>query len=192
MIKLIVGLGNPGSEYEKNRHNVGFWFVDELLRLDSSAEPFRSEKKFFAEQTKLSLAGHSIILLKPQTFMNRSGQSIKAIADYYKIAPENILIAHDELDIGLGVMRLKKSGGHGGHNGLRDTVNQLHSQNFMRLRIGIDHPGDKKLVSQFVLGNASKQEQELIYKGFDEVISVLPEVVSGNIDKAMNYLHSAT
>jgi len=140
-IRLIVGLGNPGREYEGNRHNVGFWWVDELARLQNVN--FKHENKFHGETARGKLHGHEAWLLKPQTFMNGSGRAVGALAQFYKIPPEEIMIVHDELDLPPGVARMKKAGGHGGHNGLKDTIAHLGTKDFWRLRIGIGHPGER-------------------------------------------------
>jgi PTH1 family peptidyl-tRNA hydrolase len=187
-VQLIVGLGNPGPKYEQTRHNVGFVFVDEIARAHGAA--FKPENKFHGDVCKLTLAGNDIWLLKPMTFMNRSGQAVAALARFYKIAPEAILVVHDELDIPAGALRLKKSGGHGGHNGLRDIISQLGSKDFLRLRIGIDHPGDSREVSNYVLGKASPDDQRLIEMAVDDALRELPNILGGELQKAMNHLHS--
>lgn len=152
-IDLIVGLGNPGSKYEQTRHNAGFWFVEEIARLKGAH--FRPEAKFSGDVCKVVLEGRDIWLLKPNTFMNLSGQSVNKLASFYKIPKDNILVAHDELDLDPGVVRLKTGGGHGGHNGLRDIINHLGKE-FQRLRIGIGHPGSRDDVVDYVLHRASK------------------------------------
>jgi PTH1 family peptidyl-tRNA hydrolase len=187
-VQLIVGLGNPGPKYEQTRHNVGFVFVDEVARAHGAA--FKPENKFHGDVCKLTLAGKDIWLLKPMTFMNRSGQAVAALARFYKIAPEAILVVHDELDIPAGALRLKKSGGHGGHNGLRDIISQLGSKDFLRLRIGIDHPGDSRDVSNYVLGKASPDDQRLMEMAVDDALRELPTIIEGELQKAMNHLHS--
>ncbi len=186
-VSLIVGLGNPGAEYEKTRHNAGFWFVDELARQQHGN--FRAEKKFHGDIAKITLAGNDIWLLKPQTFMNLSGQAVQALAHFYKIKPEQILVVHDELDLPVETIRLKKGGGHGGHNGLRDIAAKI-GNNFLRLRIGIGHPGDKNKVSNHVLKKASLDDQISIERNIERAIKVLPLVVEGELQKAMNELHS--
>jgi len=187
-VQLIVGLGNPGSKYEQTRHNVGFVFVDELAR--SKGVSFKPEKKFHGDVCKLSLAGNDVCLLKPTTFMNLSGKSVAALARFYKIAPESILVVHDELDIPPGQLRLKQGGGHGGHNGLRDMIAQLGSKEFMRLRVGIGHPGQSRDVSNYVLGKASRDEQIDIDAAIDEALHTLPKIIEGEMQAAMNHLHS--
>jgi PTH1 family peptidyl-tRNA hydrolase len=187
-VQLIVGLGNPGPKYEQTRHNVGFVFVDEVARAHGAA--FKPENKFHGDVCKLSLAGDDVWLLKPGTFMNRSGQAVAALARFYKIPPEAVLVVHDELDIPAGALRLKQSGGHGGHNGLRDIINQLGSKDFLRLRIGIDHPGDSREVSNYVLGKASPDDQRLMADAVDDALRELPTIVAGELQKAMNHLHS--
>jgi len=187
-VQLIVGLGNPGSKYEQTRHNVGFVFVDELAR--SKGVSFRAENKFHGDVCKLSLAGNDIWLLKPNTFMNLSGKSVAALARFYKIAPESILVVHDELDIPPGQLRLKQGGGHGGHNGLRDMIAQLGSKAFVRLRVGIGHPGQSRDVSSYVLGNAPRDEQIDIDAAIDEALHTLPKIIEGEMQAAMNHLHS--
>lgn len=187
-VQLIVGLGNPGNEYEQTRHNAGFFFVDAIAR--QYAASFKSEKKFHADVARVTINGQEVWLLKPDTFMNKSGQSIQALANFYKIKLENILVAHDELDLDPGVVRLKKDGGHGGHNGLRDTIEKMGSKNFLRLRIGIGHPGDKNKVSGYVLKKASSDDQIDIERSIDHALKVLPQVIDGDLQKAMNELHS--
>ncbi len=187
-IQLIVGLGNPGSQYEQTRHNAGFWFVEALARQHSAS--FKSENKFHGEACKISISGHEVWLLKPMTFMNRSGQGIAALARFYKIEPANILVAHDELDLPPGDIRLKQGGGHGGHNGLRDTIEQLGNiRDFQRLRIGIGHPGHSSQVTGYVLGKAPADEQRLMEDAIDAALKVIPLAIGGEMQKAMNELH---
>ena len=188
-IKLIVGLGNPGNEYRGTRHNAGADFVEELARqCGSSLQP---ESKFFGLAGRITLAGHDIRLLIPTTFMNRSGKAVAAMASFYKISPEEILIAHDELDIPAGTARFKQGGGHGGHNGLRDTVPALgNNKNFHRLRIGIDHPGHASKVSGYVLSQPSQVDRSRIDASIDEAIAALPLLLDGDATKAMTRLHS--
>ena len=188
-IRLIVGLGNPGAEYEQTRHNAGAWLVERLARQEGiSLSP---DKKFFGLSGKGRIAGQECFLLLPTTFMNRSGQSVAALANFYKIKPNQILVAHEELDMPAGVAKFKIGGGHGGQNGLRDIIAQLGNQkDFHRLRVGIGHPGDKSLVTGHVLGRASKAEQQSIDHVIDEAICVLPDAISGDLAKAMNRLHS--
>ncbi|HFE32530.1 MAG TPA: aminoacyl-tRNA hydrolase [Gammaproteobacteria bacterium] len=187
-VQLIVGLGNPGPKYAQTRHNVGFLFVDQLAR--SKGATFRPEAKFHGEVCKLQLGGHELWLLKPMTFMNRSGQAVAALARFYKIPPEAILVVHDELDIPAGQLRLKQGGGHGGHNGLRDIISQLGSRDFLRLRIGIDHPGTAREVTNYVLGKASPDDRISIEAAIDEALHSLPQILDGDLQAAMNRLHS--
>jgi PTH1 family peptidyl-tRNA hydrolase len=187
-IQLIVGLGNPGQQYEKTRHNAGFWFIDAIAR--THGINLKSENKFHGEVGKGRIDGEEVWLLKPMTFMNKSGQGIAALARFYKIDAENILIAHDELDLDPGTVRLKKGGGHGGHNGLRDTVAQLGTKDFQRLRLGIGHPGHASQVSGYVLGKAPAIDQALTEGAIDKALDNLSLIVSGELQKAMNRLHS--
>jgi PTH1 family peptidyl-tRNA hydrolase len=187
-IQLIVGLGNPGPKYEKTRHNVGFWFVQQLAA--SKGTPFRHEAKFQGETCRLTLHGQDIILLKPLTYMNHSGQAVGAVARFYKIQPENILVVHDELDINPGEIRLKAGGGHGGHNGLRDTVAHLGSKEFTRLRLGIGHPGNSRDVSDYVLSKPSSDDAQQIEQACDDAYREMANILKGDLQKAMNHLHS--
>ena len=189
MISLIVGLGNPGREHEGDRHNAGADFV-ELLARDYNTE-LKADKKFFGLYAKARISNKDVHLLIPTTYMNLSGKSISAVANFYKVKPEEILVCHDELDFQPGDIKLKQGGGHGGHNGLRDTVSALgNNKNFLRLRIGIGHPGDAKLVSNYVLKNPNKQEQEAIEESFDRARHVINKVIEGDLEKAMHQLHS--
>ncbi|MDX1588031.1 MAG: aminoacyl-tRNA hydrolase [Oleiphilaceae bacterium] len=187
-MQLIVGLGNPGNDYAATRHNAGAWFVEALAR--ETGQTLRPEKKFLGLYAKVHWQGRDLHLLNPTTFMNRSGQSVKALSDFFKIPPEQILIAHDELDLPAGTARFKKSGGHGGHNGLRDLINHLGSRDFPRLRLGIGHPGNSKQVVNYVLSNAGKAERIAIDVAIDEAIRWLPDALSGDWARAMNHLHS--
>lgn len=186
-IDLVVGLGNPGGSYEQTRHNAGFWCVDALAQRNGGA--FRVEAKFQAQACKISLAARECWLLKPTTFMNRSGIAVAALAGFYKIPVENILVMHDELDLPPGVARLKQGGGHGGHNGLRDIIAQLGA-NFMRLRIGIGHPGDRDAVVDYVLQRPSLADRQQIEAAMDAALLVMPDVVNGEMQRAMHSLHS--
>ena len=186
-IQLIAGLGNPGPKYEATRHNVGFWFVDQLAR--SKGASFRNENKFHGEVCSLTIEGQSVWLLKPQTYMNRSGQAVRALAQFYKIPVDNVLVVHDELDIPPGALRLKQGGGHGGHNGLRDIMAQLGKE-FMRLRVGIGHPGSSHEVTNYVLGRAGAGEQGDIEHALEDAIHYLPLILQGEWQKAMNHLHA--
>lgn len=186
-IELIAGLGNPGSKYEQTRHNAGFWLVEEIARLKGAH--FRPESKFSGEVCKAVLEGRDVWLLKPDTFMNRSGQAVQKLASFYKIPAENILVAHDELDLEPGTARLKTGGGHGGHNGLRDIIAHIGKE-FHRLRIGIGHPGDRSQVVDYVLHRASQDEQISIENSIDDALRVLPLLAEGSWEKAVHRLHS--
>jgi len=185
--KLIVGLGNPGPEHSETRHNAGFWFVDSLASEYSLS--FRSESKFNAEICRIQTAEIDCWLCKPMTFMNRSGFSVQAMSSFYKISVEEILVAHDELDLDPGVARLKKAGGHGGHNGLRDMIAQMGNKSFTRLRLGIGHPGSADQVTSYVLGRPSQEDRQLIEIAIKESVDVMPLVLAGDEQKAMNGLH---
>jgi PTH1 family peptidyl-tRNA hydrolase len=187
-IRLIVGLGNPGREYETTRHNVGFRWVDELARVQKLN--FRNETKFHGLTARGQLHGHEVLLLKPQTFMNVSGRSVVALALFYKILPNEILVVHDELDLSPGVARLKIGGGHGGHNGLKDIIVHLGSKEFWRLRIGIGHPGDRNEVSDYVLNDPRSNERELIDEAMKNAQDVAHLVIEGKTEAAMLKLHS--
>lgn len=187
-VRAIVGLGNPGTRYEATRHNAGFWFVEEVARREGAA--FRPEAKFHGELARVQVGSEDLWLLKPATFMNRSGLAVQALARFYKLAPESILVAHDELDLPVGTVRLKRGGGHGGHNGLKDIIKALGSREFGRLRIGIDHPGDRNQVVDYVLKAPGRAERAAIGQAIDEAVRWLPEIVSGDWATAMNHLHS--
>ncbi|MBD3620520.1 MAG: aminoacyl-tRNA hydrolase [Chromatiales bacterium] len=186
-IRLIAGLGNPGPEYDQTRHNAGFWFVDELARRHGGQ--FRREGKFAGEVCRLHLGGQEVWLLKPQTYMNRSGQSLKLMTTFYKIDIGEVLVAHDEIDLPPGTTRLKRGGGHGGHNGLRDIMAQL-GKDFWRLRIGVGHPGSKEQVVNYVLGRPGREEDTLIRQDIDAAADLADRIVGGEIQKAMNQLHA--
>ena len=188
-VRLIVGLGNPGADYENTRHNAGFWFVDRLAA--EYGQSFSVESKFFGEVCKISLSGGSCWLLKPMTFMNRSGQAVSSLASYYKIAVQDILVVHDELDLQPGQVRLKQGGGHAGHNGLRDILAALPSPDFLRLRIGVGHPGTKEKVVSYVLGRASKQDEQAILEAIDLSIGAAADLSVGELDKVMRQLHTS-
>ncbi|WP_455199227.1 aminoacyl-tRNA hydrolase [Kaarinaea lacus] len=187
-VQLVVGLGNPGPKHEQTRHNVGFIFVDELAR--SKGASWKLESKFHGEVCKLTFSGDDVWLLKPNTYMNLSGKSVAALARFYKINPESVLVVHDELDIPPGQLRLKQGGGHGGHNGLRDIIAQLGSREFLRLRIGIGHPGESRDVSNYVLKKAPQGEQQLIDGALDESLRAIPKIFEGDLQPVMNRLHS--
>ncbi|MDX1505011.1 MAG: aminoacyl-tRNA hydrolase [Spongiibacter sp.] len=188
-IKLIVGLANPGQQYQDTRHNAGAWFVAELAR--QQGVTLTPESRFFGDTARIFIDGSDIRLLVPSTFMNRSGQAIAALAGFYKILPEEILIAHDELDLPPGSARFKTGGGHGGHNGLRDSISQLgNNKGFHRLRIGIGHPGSADKVTAYVLGKPSTEDRIAIDHTIDEALRCLPWAIAGDWAKAMNHLHS--
>jgi len=188
-IQAIVGLGNPGDKYERTRHNVGFWFVDDLARAGGGT--FKNESKMMGDVCQVTLGGESLRLLKPQTFMNESGQSMRRFADYFKLKPENILVCHDELDLPPGVIRYKQGGGHGGHNGLRSIMSHCGKE-FPRLRIGIGHPGHKDAVHGYVLHKAGKADEDAIIKALYEAERSIPTLLSGGLQKASTELHTAT
>ncbi len=188
MIKLIVGLGNPGRQYERTRHNVGFLFLDSLA--DELGCSWFNESKFQGVFAQGKIANAPVMLLKPDTFMNRSGQSLGKIARYYKLQPEEILVVHDELDFNPGIVKLKKDGGHAGHNGLRDILAHLNSNQFYRLRIGIGRPAAGKVVADFVLSNPSKPEFELLLDAFDLSRGYIPQMVNGDMAIVMNSINS--
>jgi PTH1 family peptidyl-tRNA hydrolase len=187
MIKLIVGLGNPGRQYEKTRHNAGFLFLERLISDYNSF--WTKEAKFQGWVTNCHIHSQKIVLLKPDTFMNRSGQSVGKIARYYKLAVDEILVVHDELDFVAGMIKLKKGGGHAGHNGLRDIIAHLGSKDFYRLRVGIGRPPEGKIVADYVLSNPSKTDLGFIEAGFVRTEAVLGQLIAGEIVTAMNELH---
>lgn len=188
MIRLIVGLGNPGRQYERTRHNAGFLFLDRLA--SHCGAVWFKEGKFQALFTEIFFAENKCMLLKPETFMNRSGCSVGKVARYYKVLPSEILVVHDELDFDVGVVRLKKDGGHAGHNGLRDIITQLESNDFYRLRIGIGRPMPSKIVAEYVLSEPSKNECAEMDVAFDMAMGFMPEIVVGNLSAAMNKMNT--
>jgi PTH1 family peptidyl-tRNA hydrolase len=187
-IRLIVGLGNPGAQYAATRHNVGAWFVDFFSQQNNIS--LSLQKKFRGSVAEFISTGEKIFLLNPTTYMNESGLSVAAFAKFYKINPEEILVVHDELDFSVGDVRLKKGGGHGGHNGLRDIISCLNSADFYRLRIGIGHPGHRDDVSDYVLSNPSRDDRIGIIKSIDDSFSVMPALFAGEFQKAFHELHS--
>lgn len=187
-ISLIVGLGNPGPEYDGTRHNAGADFVKAFA--DSHFLTFKLESKFHGFYARYQKDGADCHLLIPTTYMNNSGQAVRAIAQFYKIAPQNMLIAHDDLDLNPGTVRIRQTGGHGGHNGLRDIISQLSTKDFCRLRIGIGHPGNKADVTHYVLKKSSNKDQELIQEALDDALRIVPELIDGQIQSAIQTLHS--
>lgn len=191
-IRLIVGLGNVGAEYERTRHNAGFWFVDELAA--GTRASFRSERKFFGEVARTTVDGHEVWLLKPATYMNLSGQAVQAVAAFYRIAPAEILVAHDELDLAPGDVRLKKGGGLAGHNGLKDICARIGTPDFWRLRIGIGHPRTQGLaqeVADFVLHPPRREEETAIEAGIGRALAAVDAIVAGKSDAAALRLRTA-
>jgi PTH1 family peptidyl-tRNA hydrolase len=186
-LRIIVGLGNPGPEHLVTRHNAGFWFVDLLARRHGGE--FRDYRKFSGETAKINIEGQEIVLLKPTTYMNRSGLSIRQLSDFYKIKPEDILVAHDELDLPVGTVRLKQGGGHGGHNGLRDTIAHI-GETFWRMRLGIGHPGNKAEVIDYVLTRAPRAEEDLILDAVGTGVDSIALLLEQGAERAMTRLHS--
>jgi peptidyl-tRNA hydrolase, PTH1 family len=187
-IRLLVGLGNPGPEHLLQRHNAGFWWADALAQ--AAGAQFSHDNKLHGESTRLLIDGEPAWLLKPTTFMNRSGQSVGAALRYFKIEPEQMLVAHDDLDLPAGSARLKFDGGHGGQNGLRDIIAHLGHGRFHRLRLGIGHPGNKDKVTPWVLGRPGKDDQAAMLRAIDDATAVLPLLMAGNSNEAMKRLHT--
>lgn len=187
-IQLFVGLGNPGAQYVSTRHNAGFWWIDQIA--SDTACRLSNESKFFGDVGRFKLGEREAWLLKPATFMNASGRAVAALAKFYKIPPEAIMVIHDELDLPAGSIKLKKGGGHGGHNGLKDIVACLGTNDFWRLRIGIDHPGDRNAVVGYVLTPPLRDEQRSIDEAIDASTIVLPSLVEGRMEDAMLKLHT--
>ena len=188
MIKLFVGLGNPGPEYEDTRHNAGFWWIDALAReLKVTLVP---ERSYWGLMARTTINGQNVWLLQPQTFMNLSGKSVGALARFFKIAPEEVLVVHDELDFEPGVVKLKQGGSHGGHNGLRDIHAQLGSPNYWRLRVGIGHPGNKGEVANWVLKKPAPDQMKLIEDAIIHSLKSWPEMAAGQMDKATLAIHT--
>jgi PTH1 family peptidyl-tRNA hydrolase len=189
MIKLFVGLGNPGAEYEDTRHNAGFWWIDALARdLNVSLVP---DKGYFAKVARTQIKGQTVWLLEPQTFMNLSGKSVAALAKFFKIAPQEILVAHDELDVVPGQAKLKFGGSHAGHNGLRDIHAQLGTGDYWRLRLGIGHPGVKAEVIHWVLKKPTAEQRDLIQESIARSVKAAPLLIEGEMEKAMVQIHTS-
>ena len=186
-IRIIAGLGNPEDKYERTLHNVGFWFVDALARKYNGS--FRYDKKFDSDYCRINLQGEEVWLVKPQSYMNNSGQPVRGLLDYYRLGVGELLVAHDEIDLPPGTTRLKEGGGHGGHNGLRDII-QHCGPDFLRLRLGVGHPGEKHQVTGYVLKRGSSDTEAAIKSDIDDAIAVMPELVDGNVPAAMKKLHT--
>ena len=186
-LTIIAGLGNPEDRYERTLHNAGFWFADEMAR--RAAASFKYEKRFDADICRIQLAGEEVWLVKPQNYMNLSGGPVRAVLDYYRLSVKHLLVAHDELDLEPGVVRLKKGGGHGGHNGLRDLIRHA-GPDFMRLRLGIGHPGDKSQVTAYVLKRGSSEVERAVEDAVDAGADIMPLLAEDGLEKAMNRLHT--
>ena len=187
-LKLIAGLGNPGADYSTTRHNAGFWFVDRLA--EKYQIQFAVRKKLSGDLARIKTTGIDCLLFKPATYMNSSGRALRAVVDYYRIEPARILVVHDEIDLDAGEIRLKKGGGHGGHKGLRDISETLGNTDFLRLRIGVSHPGDKTRVLAHVLGRPDSSDTELINNALQKGMEIMPLLFAGELDKAMTRLHT--
>ncbi len=190
MIKLFVGLGNPGADYEATRHNAGFWWIDALS--SELKAPLVFDKGYFGQVARVTLHGQTVWLLAPQTFMNLSGKSVAALARFFKVKPEEILVAHDELDIVPGQVKLKFGGSHAGHNGLRDIHAQLGTGDYWRLRLGIGHPGIKSEVIHWVLKKPSQEHKVAIDECITRSLKALPALLAGEMDKATLLIHTST
>ena len=189
ILKLIVGLGNPGPQHDSNRHNAGVIFLHQLCK--SYGGNLRGESKFFGEFGAINIAGNDVKLLFPSTFMNHSGKAVAAVCKFFKIEPKNALVAYDEIDFDVGIARFKEGGGHGGHNGIRDIINAFGgNRDFYRLRIGVGHPGDKSMVSNHVLSSPSRSEADLIKGVIEDAVHVMPKAVTGEWEEAMRLLHT--
>ena len=186
-IRIIAGLGNPEERYERTLHNAGFWFVDAVAR--EFGGQFRYEKKFDAEICRVPVHGEDVWLVKPQSYMNHSGPPVRGMLDYYRLRPSQLLVAHDEIDLPPGTVRIKEGGGHGGHNGIRDVIRHCGAD-FVRLRLGVGHPGDKEQVTNYVLKRGSSETEAAIERNIDETIAVMPELVAGDVNAAMKKLHT--
>ena len=186
-LSIIAGLGNPEDKYERTLHNAGFWFVNALAR--KYGGEFRYEKKFDAECCRVSISDSEIWLVKPQSYMNLSGGPVRSVLDYYRLSPKHLLVAHDEIDLPPGTVRLKQGGGHGGHNGLRDVMQQCGAD-FMRLRLGVGHPGDKEEVTNYVLKRGPSTIERAVEDNVDEAIAVIPTLVDEGLNAAMKELHT--
>ena len=186
-IRIIAGLGNPEDKYERTLHNAGFWFVDELARKYGGS--YRYEKKFDADYCRINLHGEDVWLVKPQSYMNCSGQPVRGVLDYYRLKTSQLLVAHDEIDLPPGTVRLKEGGGHGGHNGLRDIIKHC-GNGFLRLRLGVGHPGEKHKVTNYVLKRGSADVEAAVERNIDDAIGVMPDVIDGNVAAAMKKLHT--
>lgn len=188
-IRLLVGLANPGPQYAKTRHNAGAWVIEELARIFKT--PLKEEKKYLGFTAKICVAGEDLRLLIPTTFMNLSGRSVAALANFYQISVEEILVVHDELDLPPGMAKFKKGGGHGGHNGLRDIISNMgNNADFYRLRIGIGHPGHKDAVAGYVLTKAPEKEHDQIEQAVDEAVRSIDILLKEDLAKAQNRLHT--
>ena len=190
-IRLIAGLGNVGAEYDDTRHNAGFWFLDALAREHGAT--FARQSKFFGDVARLNAGGEPVHLVKPTTFMNRSGQAVAALAGFYRIPPEAVLVIHDELDLLPGIAKLKQGGGHAGHNGLKDITARLGSATFWRMRIGIGHPRTlllEQAVIDFVLHRPSRDDRARIDQAIDAGLGCVPDLLAGRIEQAMKKLHT--
>lgn len=187
-IQLVVGLANPGPRYAATRHNAGAWLIEQLAC--DHHEQLRAESKFHANVCRIKIQDHACWLMTPTTYMNNSGQAVAAMAKFYKIPPEDILIVHDEIDFPPGAIKFKENGGHGGHNGLRDIISHLHSKDFWRLRIGVGHPGNAKEVHDYVLHEPSRTHRTMIDQSIDDALRVIPEFISGDQQKAIRELHN--
>lgn len=188
-LTIIAGLGNPEDRYAQTLHNAGFWFVDELARRNNT--PFRYEKRFDADVCKIKIAGEDVWLMKPQSYMNLSGGPVRSMLDYYRLTANELLVAHDEIDLPPGTVRLKKGGGHGGHNGLRDVM-QHCGKDFMRLRVGVGHPGEKDKVTGYVLKRASGDVEAAILRNVDEAADVMSLLVDDGLEAATKKLHTTS
>jgi PTH1 family peptidyl-tRNA hydrolase len=186
-IKLVVGLGNPTAKYERTRHNAGFWFLDEIAKHEQFS--FVPDDRFRGLIARVKLDDEPLFLLKPMTYMNHSGEAVASLARYYRIMPEEIMVAHDDLDFTPGMVRLKKGGGHGGHKGLRDIITGLGSGDFYRLRIGIGHPGTAAQVVSYVLERPNAEDETRLRLALQRAVDVFPDLVRGKFQGAMNFLH---
>lgn len=187
LVRALIGLGNPGERYARSRHNAGFWFADRLVA--EFGGRFRVERKLYAQGAECAVDGYRLLVFKPTTYMNRSGQAVQAVVNYLRLPLPEVIIAHDDIDLPPGTVRFKRGGGHGGNNGLRDVIGHIGGD-FLRLRIGVGHPGHRDEVVGYVLGRPSTQEQRLIDEALEEALKVWPLLLREGLDKAMQQLHS--